>query len=116
MYDALIEGRTIMVSQQNRKDCFWLRMPSKFESVIIVFMLIVAGFTTYQLEMTLAEKKQIVVEQEQFIEIMNQSNAALALWREHLIERERMIGLREQRLDDSKQVINYKVPHRMVKL
>ncbi len=105
-----------MISQKNKKSNGWLRIPSKFELVVILFVLIISGFATYQLEITLKEKNQIVVEQEQFIEIMNHSNAALALWKEHLIEREHIVELREQKLDDSKQVINHRMSHGLMQL
>jgi len=116
MYGAFIEGGVIMVSQKEKRNNDWLRMPSKSELVVIVFVLIVSGFATYQLEMTLKEKNQIVVEQEQFIEIMNHTNAAFAEWRARLIEREHIVELREQKIDDSKQVINHRMSHGLMRL
>ncbi len=105
-----------MASYKNKKNRVWLRIPSKFESVVVTFVLITSVWATYQFEMALREKKQIIVEQELFIEKINHANAALALWREHLIEREYIVELREQKLDDSKKVINYKIADGMIRL
>ncbi len=103
-----------MVSQKNKNNQAWLKMPSRFESVVIMFVLIASVWTTYQFEMALREKKQIVVEQELFIDKLNQSGVALAKWREHLIEREYIVELREQKLDDNKIVFHYEIFHGMM--